>query len=82
MMTQPLFIRALAASPSATGSYRVGVLHVHVGLGDDGLDAQQESGVAADHLGIGERAHIANVVVTVPASISYLSFMPATTPET
>lgn len=41
----------------------VGVLHVHVRLGDDGLNAQQERSVAADHLGIGERAHIAHIGV-------------------
>ena len=32
-----------------------------MGLGDDGPDAQEEGGVAGDHLGIGVSAHIAHV---------------------
>ena len=50
----------------------VGVLHVHVGLGDLGLDAQQEGGVAADHLGIGERAHVAHIGVGDGAGVHQL----------
>src|SRR5699024_413928 len=41
----------------------VGVLDLHVGLRDDGLDAQEEGGVAADHLGVGVGAHIAHLGV-------------------
>ena len=41
----------------------VGVLNVHVSLGHDGLNAQQERGVARYHLGIGEGTHIAHIGV-------------------
>ena len=38
-----------------------GVLNFHVRLGDDGLDAQEEGGVAADHLSVGISAHVADL---------------------
>ena len=50
----------------------VGVLHVHMGLGHLGLDAQQEGGVAADHLGIGERAHVAHIGIGDGAGVHQL----------
>ena len=49
----------------------VGVLHVHVRLGDDGLDAEEEAGVAGDHFRVGERADVADVRVGDEALIHH-----------
>ena len=47
----------------------VGVLNIHVHIGDDGTDAKEEGGVAGDHLSVGVGAHVADLVVAVSIDV-------------
>ncbi|MPM21169.1 hypothetical protein SDC9_67612 [bioreactor metagenome] len=51
---------------------RVGEGHVHVGVGHDGADAQEEGGVAGNHLGKGIRADVADVRIGDRAGVHQL----------
>ena len=50
----------------------VGVLNVHVSFGNDGLDAQEESGITGNHFRIGESADITDIGIGNSASIQQL----------
>lgn len=73
----------------------VGVHDLHLDIGVNALDAQEEGGVAGDDLGVVVGADVADLDlavsgeavrlglgVSVPDSTRSLTFMPATTPET